>query len=61
MIFELEPDAWEREARIVDALADVADDGVRAAMAAAFVRSSQYEWMFWDAAWRLETWPVAPA
>lgn len=47
--------------RIVDALADAADDGVRAAMAAAFVRSSQYEWMFWDAAWRLEIWPVAPA
>jgi thiaminase/transcriptional activator TenA len=23
-----------------------------------FVRASQYEWMFWDSAWRLETWPV---
>ena len=24
----------------------------------AFVTTSRYEWMFWDAAWRLEEWPV---
>jgi thiaminase (transcriptional activator TenA) len=24
----------------------------------AFVTTSRYEWMFWDAAWRLERWPV---
>jgi thiaminase/transcriptional activator TenA len=24
----------------------------------AFVATSRYEWMFWDAAWRLEGWPV---
>ena len=24
----------------------------------AFVVTSRYEWMFWDAAWRLEGWPV---
>lgn len=24
----------------------------------AFVTSSRYEWMFWDAAWRMEEWPV---
>ncbi len=24
----------------------------------AFVTTSRYEWMFWDAAWRLEGWPV---
>jgi len=23
-----------------------------------FVTTSRYEWMFWDAAWRQETWPV---
>lgn len=23
-----------------------------------FVTTSRYEWMFWDAAWRRETWPV---
>ena len=27
-------------------------------METAFVRSTQYEWMFWDAAWRREDWPV---
>jgi thiaminase (transcriptional activator TenA) len=24
----------------------------------AFVTTSRYEWMFWDAAWKLEVWPV---
>jgi thiaminase/transcriptional activator TenA len=24
----------------------------------AFIITSRYEWMFWDAAWRLEGWPV---
>lgn len=24
----------------------------------AFRTASRYEWMFWDAAWRLETWPI---
>ncbi len=24
----------------------------------AFTTSTRYEWMFWDAAWRLETWPA---
>jgi len=23
-----------------------------------FITTSRYEWMFWDAAWRLEVWPV---
>ena len=23
-----------------------------------FVTTVRYEWMFWDAAWRLESWPV---
>jgi thiaminase/transcriptional activator TenA len=32
----------------------------RVRMEAAFLRCCQYEWMFWDAAWRLETWPVGP-
>jgi thiaminase/transcriptional activator TenA len=26
--------------------------------AAHFVTTSRYEWMFWDAAWRRETWPL---
>jgi thiaminase (transcriptional activator TenA) len=24
-----------------------------------FSRASEYEWLFWDSAWRLETWPTA--
>lgn len=30
----------------------------RTAAMASFVTSSRYEWMFWDAAWRREEWPV---
>ena len=30
----------------------------RAAMLHAFKRSTQYEWMFWDSAYRLEAWPI---
>ena len=30
----------------------------RMSMTAAFLRSNRLEWMFWDAAWRLETWPA---
>ena len=30
----------------------------KARVAEAFVTTSRYEWMFWDAAWRLEGWPV---
>ena len=30
----------------------------RSRVTEAFVTTSRYEWMFWDAAWRLEGWPV---
>ncbi len=30
----------------------------KARVAEAFVTTSRYEWMFWDAAWRMEGWPV---
>jgi thiaminase (transcriptional activator TenA) len=40
------------------AAAASADD--RAAMLAAFRRAAQFEWMFWDSAYRLETWPIGP-
>ena len=30
----------------------------RERMAAAFIRSAQYEWLFWDSAYRMEAWPV---
>ncbi|MEU0568986.1 thiaminase II [Nonomuraea sp. NPDC005983] len=44
---------------IVDRLAASADPATRQAMAEAFCRATEYEWMFWDSAWRLETWPTA--
>jgi thiaminase/transcriptional activator TenA len=33
-------------------------DDERAAMRRHFRTTSKYEWMFWDAGWRQETWPV---
>ena len=30
----------------------------KACVKEAFVITSRYEWMFWDAAWKLEGWPV---
>jgi len=47
---------WCRE--LVDRLAAGADDSVRGRMEEAFVTSSRYEYLFWEMAWRLETWPV---
>ena len=44
--------------RIVDRLAADAPEGTLTRMHAAFRRAAQYEWMFWDAAGRRETWPV---
>jgi thiaminase (transcriptional activator TenA) len=41
-----------------DAAAAEASTSFRARMHAAFTRATQLEWMFWDSAFRLETWPV---
>lgn len=50
---------------VVDAVLDVTDrvgadagPAELAAMRRHFHTTSRYEWMFWDAAWRQETWPV---
>jgi thiaminase/transcriptional activator TenA len=43
----------------VDAAAAAASPATRAAMAAAFTRATEYEWLFWDSAYRLESWPTA--
>ncbi len=43
---------------ICDRLAETATPAVRAEMLEAFVRAAKLEWMFWDSAWRRETWPV---
>lgn len=45
---------------IADRLAQAASDKNRAAMAGAFRRCKQLEWMFWDSAYRLERWPIMP-
>ena len=43
---------------ITDRAAATSTDARREAMLRAFKRSTQYEWMFWDSAYRLERWPV---
>ncbi|WGW10437.1 TenA family protein [Saxibacter everestensis] len=41
-------DTWARDA----------GERERLALRKAYFRGAQFEWMFWDAAWRLERWPV---
>jgi thiaminase/transcriptional activator TenA len=41
-----------------DEAADGASPSLRARMHAAFGKATQLEWVFWDSAYRLETWPV---
>jgi thiaminase (transcriptional activator TenA) len=55
----------EEFAAIVQAVLDLTDrvggelgPAERARMAAHFVATSRYEWMFWDMGWRQEAWPV---
>ena len=46
---------------VIEAADEAAGDAsvnVRIRMQAAFTRATQLEWMFWDSAYRLETWPV---
>jgi len=42
-----------------DRLAAAATPERRADMLAAYERATRFEWMFWDASWRGETWPTA--
>ena len=50
--------ATGRARAIVDKAAEEANGATREAMADAFVTASRFEWMFFDAAYRRETWPV---
>lgn len=43
---------------LVDRLADAATEAGRAAMRAAYLRGCRHEYLFWDAAYRMESWPV---
>jgi len=45
---------------ITDRAAAATTDAMRARMMHAFVRSTQYEWLFWDSAYQQRGWPVAP-
>ena len=47
---------WLRS--FIDQEAEQSGQQELAQMQSAFTRGSQYEYMFWDAAWRLEEWEV---
>lgn len=52
--------AFESSVRQARAITDrAAGRGDTAAMADAFVRATEFEWLFWESAWRLESWPTA--
>jgi thiaminase/transcriptional activator TenA len=44
---------------IVDRVGAEASPAERERIAAIFAQGCRLEWMFWDAAWRQETWPIA--
>ncbi len=57
--------ASEEYAQVVRAVLAVTDEAVadlpearRAPVRQHFLTTSRYEWLFWDSAWRRETWPV---
>lgn len=50
--------ATRRMIAVFDAEAEAAGGRLRGAMRARFLRSCEREWMFWDAAYRLEAWPL---
>lgn len=52
-------EAVARMITLVDAAAEQAGEAERGRMRANFLRCCQYEWKFWDAAYRCETWPIA--
>ena len=43
-----------------DKAADRASTDMVAAMHEAYQLAAELEWMFWDSAYRLETWPTRP-
>ena len=51
-------EATARVRALVDEATASATPATRAAMATAFRNATRYEWMFWDSAYRRETWPV---
>jgi thiaminase/transcriptional activator TenA len=49
----------EKAIQIVNQLAEKTSVIMREKMLAAFVKATQLEWMFWDAAYHLETWKIS--
>jgi thiaminase/transcriptional activator TenA len=43
---------------VTDRLGAAASEAERVLMREHFTTTSRYEWMFWDAGWRREAWPV---
>jgi thiaminase/transcriptional activator TenA len=43
---------------ITDKAADATTEVIRARMMTAFIRSTQYEWLFWDGAYQQRGWPA---
>lgn len=43
---------------LTDRVGEQTSEAERARMVEHFVTTSRYEWLFWDAGWRQETWPV---
>jgi thiaminase (transcriptional activator TenA) len=50
--------ATEQAKQVLDVIAAQSDPVTLERMRQAFATASRYEWMFWDAAWRQEGWPV---
>ena len=48
----------EQAIALADRAAESASAQERARMLGMYKRSAQYEWMFWDSAYRREAWPV---
>jgi thiaminase/transcriptional activator TenA len=44
---------------ITNELGTVASDSIKTKMLLAFYKSAELEWMFWDSAYKLETWPLS--
>ena len=51
-------EAVEEVISMVDRAAAATTNKRQEEMLGAFKRSAQYEWMFWDSAYKLETWPI---
>lgn len=51
-------EATEQARNLVDRAAADAGTATRQRMREAFTTATRYEWLFWDAAWRREGWPV---